>query len=107
MLESAFSTFGVRPHECQIGSGEEYRPAVRIKTFKSCLRLLVSASLNSSSDEIIGFVAADQQLLSRCITETPLSTAPSDTNAIHSVIERLIFCWVATRHSSDAFVPIS
>ena len=36
LLSNRRLIFGVRPHECQIGSGEEYRPAVRIKTFKSC-----------------------------------------------------------------------
>ena len=107
-VESAFLTFGVRPHECQIGSGEEYRPAVRVKTFKSCLRFLVSASPNSSSRRKNWDAAAGESLLIRCIQShrNAFRTAPSDTNAIYSVTYRLIFCRVATRHSSDAFAPI-
>jgi hypothetical protein len=56
-FRAALLIFGVRPHECQIGSGEEFRSAVRLRHSRAASDFLASANHSSSSDESIGFVA--------------------------------------------------
>jgi len=79
--------FGVRPHECQIGSGEEFRPAVRLRHSIAPSDFLVSANLHSPLKRNHWFCRPPlNPLLIR------LRTAPSGTNAIQSVAFWLIFC---------------
>jgi hypothetical protein len=80
--------FGVRPHECQIGSGEEFRPAVRLRHSRVASDFLVSANLHSPSSEIAVWPPAAKSALDSVLKFAPkcLRTAPSGTNAIHSVI---------------------
>jgi len=58
-FRAALLIFGVRPHECQIGSGEEFRSAVRLRHSRAASDFLASAKLDSSLDEVIVLTAPD------------------------------------------------
>jgi hypothetical protein len=92
--QSAYRTFsrrlifGVRPHECQIGSGEEYRPAVRLRHSRVASDFWLAPVSIRHRAKSFEFVATDESLLIRCLQthRNAFRTAPSDTNAIHSVL---------------------